>query len=55
MTDECPVCGEEYNHYIPNGYRNSWPLVAKIAVCTPFESDEMYVHVVDSDPIFPVP
>lgn len=48
--DVCPVCEEDYNHRISNGYRNEWDRsLAKVAVCTPDNSAEMYVHVVDTD------
>lgn len=47
----CPVCNETYNHYIDNGYRNGWPTedeeniaTIKFEVCTPNDSDYMYVH-----------
>ena len=50
-NETCPVCGEEYNHYIDNGYRNGWPTegdegiaTVKFEVCTPSDSDHMYVH-----------
>ena len=49
-NETCPVCGEEYNHMIGNGYRNGWPTEGgevasvKFEVCTPTDSDHMYVH-----------
>lgn len=49
-TETCPVCGEEYNHFVDNGYRNGWPTEGgenasiKFEVCTPTDSDRMYVH-----------
>ena len=54
MTDDiarleeepCPVCGDELNHIVPNGYRNHWDgSVAQTAICTTEDSDWMYVHV----------
>lgn len=54
ITDDdgpCPVCGEKYNHYVDNGHRNGWPTkgdegiaTIKFEVCTPSDSDYMYVH-----------
>lgn len=50
-NETCPVCGETYNHYIDNGHRNGWPTEGepgikkvKFEVCTPTNSDYMYVH-----------
>lgn len=44
----CPVCDEEYNHFVDNGHRNSWPTdLAKVAVCTTEDSDWMFVHVTE--------
>ena len=47
----CPVCGEEYTNWVDNGYRNGWPTkdeediaTIKFEVCTPSDSDYMYVH-----------
>lgn len=42
--DKCPVCNEAYNHRVDNGYRNRWPSTVSFEVCTPDDSDTMYVH-----------
>lgn len=42
----CPVCGEECNHVVENGYRNRWDGRGKVVeVCTTDDDDSMYVHV----------
>lgn len=41
--EQCPVCGDNYNHVVRNGYRNRWPETG-FEVCTPTDSDWMYVH-----------
>lgn len=43
MTGQCPVCGEELNHKITNGYRN-WYSFKNVPICTTDDSDTMYVH-----------
>lgn len=56
--ETCPVCGEEYTNRVDNGYRNGWPTEGepgiksvKFEVCTPSDSDEMYVHTQDIEQI----
>ena len=40
----CPKCGEPFNHWIPNGYRNSWPTDVDFEICTTDETERVYVH-----------
>lgn len=48
MSEDCPVCGEEYNHTVKNGYRNWWPGDgSEIRICTEFMEEAVYVHVVN--------
>lgn len=47
--EQCPVCEEDVNHVIANGFRNTWPPIAKVWVCTPEDSDWMFVHVSESE------
>jgi len=46
---KCDVCGEEFDHVIGNGYRNSWPVGdEKVTVCTD-ERPVMFVHLDDEE------
>lgn len=40
----CPKCGERFNHWIDNGFRNTWPKGVDFEVCTTDESERMFVH-----------
>lgn len=42
--DVCPKCGETFNHWIDNGYRNSWPRGVEFEVCTTADSELTFVH-----------
>lgn len=44
QREVCPVCSEPFNHVVDNGYRNTWPQVTQFWVCTPTDSDHVYVH-----------
>ena len=46
--DICPVCEEQFNHVVENGYRNQWPTLPDqvVIVCTD-DQERMFVHVED--------
>lgn len=42
--EECPVCEHPYNHKTDHGERLEWPSEVDYQICTPPNSDEVYVH-----------
>jgi hypothetical protein len=40
----CPKCGDSFNHWIDNGFKNTWPKGVDFEVCTTDDSERMFVH-----------
>jgi hypothetical protein len=44
QMDVCPKCGEPFNHWVDNGFRNTWPKGVDFEVCTTDDSERVFVH-----------
>ena len=42
--DLCPVCEHPYNHETDHGMRLQWPREVKYQICTPEDSNHVFVH-----------